>query len=263
MTKTGILLVAFGASNTQAHTTLKLFDDYIRDRFKGVNVRWAFTSELIRDHLAAKRMKTDSVRKALEKMWWEKYTHVALQSLHTIPGAEYEDLLEDAAAMTGDGKLMRVSVGTPLLHTDSDVERTARVLLEHLPATRKPEDAVVCMGHGTKHAGESRYQDLAQAVRAQDANVHLGTMDGTYTLEHIIPHLHTAEIRRVWLLPFLSMVGRHAREDMAGDTADSWKSRILAEGFDCRPVLKGTAEYSGFVSVWSDHLSEALSALSV
>ena len=45
----GILLVAFGANNLQAHQTLRLLDKTVRKRFSGVNVRLAFTSELIRE----------------------------------------------------------------------------------------------------------------------------------------------------------------------------------------------------------------------
>jgi len=206
-------------------------------------------------------VKTDSVRKALEKMGFEKYTHVAVQSLHIIPGAEYEDLLADGEQMRMQKRLQNVVVGSPLLHTDEDVQRAAEAMLRHLPALRQAGDAVVFMGHGTWHSGDSRYEDLSRAVRSRDEGVFIGTMDGSHTIEDILPALKAGAFRRVWLLPLLSVVGRHARKDMAGEGPDSWKSHIEAAGFECLPVLVGVAEYPGFVDIWIRHLGEALQML--
>lgn len=279
--KLGILLAAFGASNQQAHHTLRLFDERVRQRFPDLPVRWAFTSDLIRDRLAAKRMKTDSVTKALQKMCFEKYTHVAVQSLHIIPGAEYDDLCADARDMGADTenemsgslqdagpeflpdllRFQKIAVGKPLLHHDNDVLRAARALLDNLPPERKPEDAAVFMGHGTWHAGDSRYDDLSAAVQQTDANVYIGTMDGNHTIDDVLPALHKAGVKRVYLLPLLSVVGRHAMRDMAGRQPDSWRSRIEQAGLECIPVLKGTVEYGGFVDIWIDHLEAAVNAI--
>jgi hypothetical protein len=65
----------------------------------------------------------------------------------------------------------------------------------------------------------------------------------------------------VWLLPLLSTIGKHAEQDMAGEHPASWRSRIEAAGFVCRPVLKGTVEYAGFAAIWLAHLAAALDRL--
>lgn len=280
--KKGILLAAFGSGTPQGQSTLRLFDDRVRALFPGVPVRWAFTSVVMRHRLAAARKKTDSVHKALRKMWFEKYTHVAVQSLHSIPGAEYADLLADVEDMRGTGNagraagggsgdagregffregFVRATVGAPLLDSDDDIRRAAAALLAHLPPERVPGDACVFMGHGTWHEGESRYGTLSAQVRERDPLVHIGTMDGDCTIDDILPRLAAAGVRRAWLLPLLSVVGRHAMLDMAGDAPDSWRSRIEAAGMECVPVLRGTAEYGGFVDIWLDHLGVAFRAL--
>ncbi|MFV0421374.1 sirohydrochlorin cobaltochelatase [Oleidesulfovibrio sp.] len=279
--KFGILLAAFGASNQQAHHTLRLFDERVRQRFPDMPVRWAFTSELIRDRLAARRMKTDSVTKALQKMCFEKFTHVAIQSLHIIPGAEYDDLCLDAQNMlqgpecvasgqeeaAGNGfmpnlsRFQNVAVGKPLLHHEGDVQRAAAALVDNLPQERQVGDVVVFMGHGTWHTGDSRYEDLSAAVRGIDPDVYIGTMDGSHTIDDVLPALVNAGAQRAYLLPLLSVVGRHAMRDMAGNQPDSWRSRIEQAGIECIPVLKGTVEYGGFVNIWIDHLEEAVNAI--
>jgi sirohydrochlorin cobaltochelatase len=45
---------------------------------------------------------------------------------------------------------------------------------------------------------------------------------------------------------------------MAGEDDDSWKSILSAAGIQCHTVLKGTAEYDGFVDIWLSHLNEVL-----
>ena len=257
--KQGILLAAFGAGSRQGESVLRLFDAEVRARFPGVAVRWAFTSLLLRERLALDRKKTDSVRKALEKMAFERYSHVAVQPLQCVPGREYGAVLEDALALGRERDIV-VRVGTPLLHNDDDVAAAAAALLRHLPAEREAHEAAVWVGHGARHPATVRYDALAGAVRRLDPLVRVGTMSDAPALSGILEELREHRCRRVWLLPLLSVVGSHTLRDLAGSEDQSWKSRIEAAGFTCTPVLKGSAEYPGFIEIWLDHLALALSA---
>ena len=57
----------------------------------------------------------------------------------------------------------------------------------------------------------------------------------------------------------MSGAGDHAKNDMAGDDDNSWKSIFTKAGIQCVPILKGTAEHDVFVDIWLDHLGEPLS----
>ncbi len=59
-------------------------------------------------------------------------------------------------------------------------------------------------------------------------------------------------------MPFMSVAGDHARNDMAGDEDDSWKIILKKAGIKCVPVLKGTAEYDEIVDIWVAHLKTVL-----
>lgn len=253
-----ILLVAFGASSAQGQSALKSFDARVRQHFPGIPVRWAYTSLLLRERLARARQKSDSVLKALRRLSFEKFTQVAVQPLQTIPGSEHAEVCAavDEVAVE-DGLVCRV--GTPLLATEEDVQEAALALIRHLPAERAPGEDVVFMGHGARHAAVARYVHLARAVSLLDGRVHVGAMNGAMLLEDILPLLSSP---RVWLMPLLSVVGRHALQDMAGENALSWRARIEASGFHCLPVLKGTAEYAGFAEIWLRHLEDAVHLLS-
>ena len=247
--KTAILLVAYGTSSPQGRGSLRQFDAWVRERFPGICVRWALSSELLRTRLTRARQKNDSVLKALRRLCLENFTHVAVQPLQIIPGSEHTDVRADAdEAGRLDG--LHVSIGTPLLACDEDIRAAAQAVLA--------DADVVLMGHGSRKQAVTAYAALAGAVQALDARVHVGTMSGALELEALLPRLTS---RRVWLMPLLSVVGRHTLEDMAGDAPDSWRSRIEAAGHTCAPVVRGTAEYRAFADIWLRHLEDAVAAL--
>jgi len=63
-----------------------------------------------------------------------------------------------------------------------------------------------------------------------------------------------SKIKRAYLMPFMSVAGDHAKNDMAGDEDDSWRSILTKAGIKCEVILKGSAEYDEFVNIWVDHL---------
>ncbi len=252
--KCAILLVAFGATGQQARRTLRDFDAQVRAAFPDWPVRWAYTSLLLRERLARARQKSDSVLKALRRLQFEGFRQVAVQPLHSIPGdenGEVRAVLEEVAATSA----MRLQLGAPLLDDPEDVEEAARAVLAHLPPERQAGEDVVLMGHGARHPAMSRYEDLARAVDRLDAHIHVGAMSGPLELDALLSRLTS---RRVWLMPLLSVVGRHALEDMAGEQEHSWRSRLERAGHDCCPILHGMAEYSGFAAIWLRHLAQAV-----
>ena len=261
--KKGILLAAFGPGTHEGRRVLELFGMEVERRFPGVPVRWALTSPRVRSRLAREREKTDSPRAALETMLCEGFSHIAVQSLHAIPGGEWDDLRAEIRRARVTGPAARVETGAPLLASEEDIAAAACALVRHLPEDRQADEPCVFMGHGARHAGENAYARLAEQTAAADPGVHIAVMRGSRTLDHILPALARMmpTPRRVWLLPFLALAGGHALRDMAGSRPDSWKSRIEARGLSCTPVLKGLVEYSGFAALWLAHLDEAWARL--
>lgn len=261
--KRAILLAAFGSSAPEARRSLERFGARTAEAFPGLTVRWAFTSGMIRSRLAGEGKKTDSVEKALAKLWFERFTAVAVQSLHVIPGADFDQLTAEVGSLAESGKAFTsLTIGAPLLATRADAEAAAKALLAHLPPERGPGDAVVFMGHGTWHKGDSRYDDLAEILTSLDPLAFLGTLEHSEGVDELLPRLKDAGVSRVFLIPLLAVPGYHVLTDMAGDGPDSWASRIRAAGFVCTPVLTGSAENPGLAAIWLAHLQTALTELS-
>jgi sirohydrochlorin cobaltochelatase len=196
---------------------------------------------------------------ALSKMLDEKFTHVAVQSLHTICGAEYHDLRRTVGAFKLLKGFQRIILGYPAMSTQKDMERIVAAIIETIPKERREKDAVVLMGHGTHHPSNAFYAALMFQLQLQDPNIFVGTVEGYPGIEFIKETLLNKKITKVFLMPFMSVAGDHAKNDMAGNEEDSWKSILTKAGIQCVPILKGTAEYDSFADIWVDHIRGPLS----
>jgi len=257
--KKGILLVAFGTSEASAKVSFQNIEAKVKEAFPGVDVVWAYTSHIIRHKLAKQGEMILSPAQALAKMMDEGYTHVAVQSLHTIPGEEYHDLTMTVNGFRAmPGGFDRLILGFPMLGAQDTVAKAVDAVIATIPKARKANEAVVLMGHGTHHPGNIYYSAMNWQLQQKDPNIIMGTVEGYPDLGDVIAWLKEKKTGRVWLMPFMSVAGDHAKNDMAGDEEDSWKSQLTKEGFSCQTVLKGTAEYDAFVDIWVGQLAKAM-----
>ncbi|MDM8556472.1 sirohydrochlorin cobaltochelatase [Desulfococcaceae bacterium HSG7] len=257
--KVGILLVAFGSSEASAQVSFENIDKKVKAVYPDIPVRWAYTSHIIRTKLAKQGKYLDSPEVALAKMQDEKFTHVAVQSLHTIGGSEYHDLRVTVGAFKMMGGFDKIILGYPLLATQKDMRLAADAILKNIPKERKADEAVVLMGHGTHHPSNAFYAALMFQVQLRDPNIFIGTVEGYPGVDLIKELLAEKNIKKAYLMPFMSVAGDHAKNDMAGDEDDSWKSVLTKAEIQCVPILKGTAEYDNFVAIWVKHLGGPLS----
>ncbi len=258
--KKAVLLVAFGTSDPEAAKTFEIIEKRARERFPGIEMRWAYTSKMVRAKLAKQGRLLDSPETALARLMGEGYTHVAILSLHTIPGEEFHELNQNARLFGQmSGGFQKVLVARPLLSSSRDMETVARALLKNIPG-RKAGDAVVFMGHGTEHhPADAVYLAMNQVLQELDANAFVAAVEGSSSLEKVIPRLKKLKVKKVFLVPLMSVAGDHAKNDMAGDEKESWKSILTEKGFTVEPILKGTAEVPEIVDVWLDHLESVFS----
>ncbi|MGB5746757.1 MAG: sirohydrochlorin cobaltochelatase [Desulfobacterales bacterium] len=257
--KVGILLVAFGSSVPSALVSFENIDKKTKAVYPEIPIRWAYTSHIIRKKLAKQGKHLDSAEVALAKMQDEGFTHVAVQSLHTIGGAEYHDLRRTVSAFKVMGGFQGIILGYPLLATQADMQRAVDGILKTIPQERKKSEAVVLMGHGTHHPSNAFYAALMFQLQLKDPNIFVGTVEGYPGIDLIKELLLKKEIKKAYLMPFMSVAGDHAKNDMAGDEDDSWKAILTKAGIQCVTILKGTAEYDDFVAIWVDHLGGPLS----
>ncbi|MBW2408533.1 MAG: sirohydrochlorin cobaltochelatase, partial [Deltaproteobacteria bacterium] len=176
--KVGILLVAFGSSEPSAQVSFENIDKKVKATYPGIPVRWAYTSSIIRKKLAGQGKYLDSPEVALAKLMDEGFTHLAVQSLHTIGGAEYHDLRRTVGAFKMMGGFERIVLGYPLLATQVDMQRAVKAVLSVIPKERQKSEAVVLMGHGAHHPSNALYAAPAFQLQLEDPNIFVGTVEG-------------------------------------------------------------------------------------
>jgi sirohydrochlorin cobaltochelatase len=260
----GILLAAFGTAVGQAREAYAHFEEQVRLHHPGIPVAWGFTAHKVRRKLASRGLPHDGVATALSRMHDDGVTHLAVQSLHTVPGVEFFWTRDLARAYEHPRKgFHQVRMGKSLLHDTHDLDQAAACLPALAGSRRQPGQALVLVGHGTYHHGQHRYLDFQTRIQDQDELVFVGLLMGQPDLTSIITRLRQSKISTVHLQPFMAVCGHHVRQDMFGSSPHSWSSQLRAAGFQVHEHLVGTLEIPCCQSIWLDHLGTALAGLNL
>lgn len=260
--KRGVLLVAFGTSYTEARKAFENVENKVKAELPDTEVRWAYTSKIVRRILSKQGIHIDSPAEALAKMGNDGFTHVAVQSLHIIPGEEYENLKLTVEAFRKMPKGIEVTeLGTPLLFLDEDIQNMASFIHQTFNKYTDKNSAFLLMGHGTHHSSNIYYPGFQFYLNQKSDRYWLSTVEGYPGIDQIIPQLKKQGIKKVTITPFMSIAGDHANNDMAGDEEDSWKKILEKEGFEVNIIMKGLADYPQVVNFWVEHLKAVFNKL--
>ena len=251
---TGIILASFGAGNEQGKAALAGFEERVKAVFPACPVRWAFTG-----HRAANGNRTfmESVRELADS----GVNSLALQPLQLIPGTEFESLLREAAEGHTGRRIRHTALGLPLLGGEGAVPALAKLMSRVFPPDHDAGEAVVWVGHGTPHSGQGHYDDLARALAGRENGVFLGTLRPDAQFDAMAAQLTADGFTTIRLVPFFSLLGRHAARDILGEGPHSWRGRLEAMGFHVRAVNQGMLEEPRFAALWLERLRAALGAI--
>jgi sirohydrochlorin cobaltochelatase len=277
--KSGILLVTFGSSYEEPQATFTNMDNAAKAEFPNTEIRWGYTSDIILNKLRqgngegslnGEIIDNDTPGEALEIMIEEGYSKFTVQSMHVIPGEEFDEMLETIEAIENKYPGVEIKVGKPLLESDADIKAVAQAMAAKF-ATQVSEGPVCFMGHGTPHEADAQYAKLQTALQAINTNFFVGTVEGigfeagTTSINGIITKLQALSPAptKVTVSPLMSIAGDHANNDMNGVTGEtdpaeqSWRERLEAEGYTVADVMKGLGDYDEINAIWMSHLSAA------
>ena len=258
--KPAIVLAAFGTT-TEAFDTYHHFEQKVKERFPGYEIRWAFTSHKVRHKVAQEKgQKLNDLGTTLRELKAAGYTRVAIQSLHIVPGEEWEKkIVQVSREIPG----LKVALGKPLLSSPKDQERVLQTVAQTFPKDLK-DTAVVLMAHGSPSPeGTAAYLAFDRLLRSRyPHNVFLGTVEGKPTKEEAFEAVKKANPATVVLMPFMFVAGEHVAKDMLGDDPESWKSELLKQkAYRIEGVKKGLGYQDGIMDIYLDHLAQALKSL--
>ena len=254
-----IVLAAFGTT-TAAFDTYDHFEQKVKERFPGYEIRWAFTSRKVRQKLAQEKGKDlKDLATTLRELKAAGFNRVAIQSLHIVPGEEWDKkIVQVSREIPG----LKVALGKPLLHSPQDQERVLQSLAQTFPQDLK-DTAVVLMAHGSPVPdGEKAYLSFDRLLRSRYRNVFLGAVEHKPSKEEAFEAVKKANPASVVLMPFMFVAGEHAAKDMLGDDPESWKSELLKQkAYRIEGITTGLGYQDGIITIYLDHLAQALKSL--
>ena len=227
--KKAMIAVSFGTTYPDAEAAcIRPVEDALRAAFPGREVRRAWTSRMIARRLAQRGEHVDSEAEALARLRGEGFEDILLVPTHLIRGVEYRRVLEAAGGLP---------VSAPLLDTDEDLAWMAG-LLDGIAG--EEGRTLLVMGHGTEHQANAAYSALRGLL---PDDVKLACVEGDLSLDGILYDLEAVPGKKLTLMPLMLVAGDHAKNDLAGDE-DSWKTTLLARGFDIALRLQGLGSLS-------------------
>lgn len=279
---TAILLVTFGSTYDEPHDTYSNQMAQFEEAFPDADIFFSFTSvTCINRWYAASGEQFITPDKYLGSFIEKGYEHVYVQSLHIIPGEEFQ-LLRDKYVKSDYNFLVQdmtpareeACCGTALLTSDEDIETVAKILVDAFKTQLQAGEAVAFMGHGNPvsdydHANAS-YEKIEKAMQTYAAsaygngNVFVGTVDyPAMLIDYVIGEMGAKGVAKstpVNLHPLMSIAGDHANNDMADeDDEESWISMIKTAGWsNVKPTVKGLGDYKEINALWIQHLRDAI-----
>ena len=255
MGKKALAVISFGTSYPEARRAIETLEKTLAQAMPDYDFYRAFTSQMvIRKIEREEGIAIPNPAQLIRQLKQAGYEEVVCQSLHVIPGIEYEKMCGQIEESAGN---LRVRIGKPMLYSHEDYIETCGALLEEMPKL-KPDEAFVYMGHGTEHMVNAAYSQVENTFRFLDAErVYVGTVEGFPELNYIKKRLKAHHIRKVWLAPFMIVAGDHAQNDLAGEESDSWKSQLEADGYETEICLRGLGESQKIGELFRAHCMQA------
>jgi len=244
--KTAILVISFGTSYEETRKkTIEQIESDLHHAFVEYPLYRAWTSPRIR----AKLQKRDGIHimdidEAMTQLKADGIRNVVVQPTYVITGFESDAMKEKVLAHKKD--FDSVIICDSLMVTKQDKEEVCQAMAqEYHPDANElyPE-----MDELFKHFGYS--------------NMHMGTVEGNFSIESFLDELKNLHPAHVHLAPFMIVAGDHATNDMSGEDDDSWKSILEKEGYSVKCTLKGLGEIQAVRDIFIRHTRAGLDRLS-
>lgn len=259
--KKAILVVSFGTSYLDTlEKSIGKAEEQIEKHFSDYTVCRAFTSHMIIRKLKEKHgIEVHTPEEMLEKLSEEGYEEIIMQPLHIIPGEEFNYINKIGQAFKKKFKVLKI--GRPIFYYQGieELPQDYSLFIEATKELYENNESVVFMGHGTANPANAVYGCLQNVFEDEGYNkVFVGTVEGYPTFESVLRRIKRANIKEVTLAPLMVVAGDHARNDMASDEEDSWKTMLEDEGIKVNLHLQGLGECENFNNLYINRIDDVI-----
>lgn len=286
--KTAILLASFGTTVPSGVKALDNITAQVRKAYPGTEVRITFSSNMVRavwkkrraeaqkwldQGISTEVLNVKNIIQAMGDLQEDGYRKIIVQPTHMFYMEQSYDLANYISAI-GSIKTLKnkwrpfdtVVMGRPALGMPGDkysyhedVDRVVKSLAGDVEMARKEGASLLYMGHGNENWSTGIYAETEKKMRAAypDMQISIGVVEGTPSLDDLLPALKGAKAKKIILRPFMITAGDHATNDMAGAEGDSWKSILTAQGYTVQPVLEGLGSNPAFAALFVENIADA------
>ena len=254
--KEAILVVSFGTSHEDTRKkTIDAIVNEVRTAHPECSIYEAWTSGMIIRKVGKAGYHMMTVSEAMEQIVKDGVTSLTVQPTHVINGIENDQMKKDVMAF--QEQLEEIRFGTPLLTCEQDSFYVIDTLMEEFGPLEE-KTALVFMGHGTTHYANTIYAALDYQFKDKGyPNVFVGTVEAYPSMETLQKHLKEGGYEKLILAPFMIVAGDHAKNDMASDDKESWRSQLEGAGYEVSCLLKGLGDYKGVRRLFLKHIDQA------
>lgn len=260
--KKAILVVSFGTSHLDAlNNSISKIEDLIGENFREYDIYRSFTSHKIVKKINEKHgIKVLFPEESLKLLNEKGYEEVVVQPLHIIPGEEFEYVKYMVEQYKNE--FGKIELGRPIFHYEGFEEgpNDYSKFVEKMKGILEENSPCVLVGHGSAHPSNAVYGCLQSILNDNEyENVFVGTVEGYPNFTDVLRRVKRNNISELKIIPLMVVAGDHAKNDMASDEEDSWKSRFENEGIKTSVVLKGLGEYEEFRELYIDRVNDVIS----
>ena len=259
--KKAILVVSFGTSHLDAlNNSIKKIEDSIEESFKEYDIFRSFTSHMIVRKLKEKyNMEVLFPEDALKELENKGYEEVIVQPLHIIPGEEFDYIKHMVEEYKASFK--KIDIGRPIFYYEGFEEGPDdySTFVEAMKDLIEDNSPCVFVGHGSANPSNAVYGCLQSVLEDKDyEEAFVGTVEGYPNFSNVLKRVKKRNIKNLTIIPLMVVAGDHAKNDMASEEEDSWKSRFKEEGIEAKVILKGLGEYKSFGKLYINRIKDVI-----
>ncbi len=220
-----IVIAVFGSSG-RGRALLDRFHLKVVERFGEYDIRWAYTSRIIREKTG-----TSGLRETFVALEAAGFNSCVVLPLQIFPGSEYQKITMIADDFEG----LHIIVGETLMHRWGFVNDVINVVSKNF--LQPTEGLNILAMHGTPvttDPANTVYLGVEQLVRTRFENVLAASIEGIPDYETMFAKMARKKIaekyKRVRIHPLLLVAGKHVEQDIMGEE-ESWKKCLEKLGF--------------------------------
>jgi sirohydrochlorin cobaltochelatase len=248
-----IVLAAFGASSPIAREVYANVEARVRTAFPEHKICWAYLSQQI----VAKQRKLGvflpTLSEALVSLKQDGFEKAAIQPLLVVPGEEFAAV----KSVSCDG--LKLSIGDPLLSSETDMEAALAAITPHIQ--KDIPNVLICHGNQKHTEYNEPLLRLKSLVESRYYNVVVASIEGDPGRSPLLRANEMAKIHgEVVFIPIMMAAGEHVTRDVMGDDPGSWKHIVGARHSAC---LEPLGKNASILEIYLSHIGDAMQRLTI